>query len=89
MENLEFIGLKDFLQLPFFNPYSECEVLDLDTENLFIDKIKIKDLLIELNDGMHQVIQEMYYVSDLMPGTVKHDNGFCYDSVYFIYIKRF
>ena len=88
MENLEFISLKDFLSLPFINQYSKCSVLNEDDENYYIDTITIKDLLIELKDGMYEEIQEDYYVSIVMPG-LSFPKGEPIDSRWYIYIKRF
>lgn len=91
--NLEFISLKDFLMLPFINPYSKCVVRDLDSEDKLIEDtlismIKIKELIAELQAGKYEELQEEYYVSDLMPGVSWDDNRMYY-GCYFIYLRRF
>lgn len=82
-EDLEFISLRDFLDLEFLNLYSEVKVYECDDEDLIIDCISIKDLKIELNDNMYEEYYDNYYVSDLMPDFVKHK------PIYAIYLKRF
>lgn len=86
--NLEFISLKDFLMLPFINPYSNCIIYDLDNEDVLLSEGRIKELIAALNAGKYEELQEEYYVSDLMPGVGWDDNKMCY-GCYYIYLKRF
>lgn len=86
--DMEFINLKQFLELPFLNPYSKCTVIDMDNEINYIDVITMKDLLIELNDGMYELIVENYFVENLMPRLVKGKDGL-WESMYTIYLKRY
>lgn len=88
IRNLEFISLHDFLMLPFINPYSECIVYDLDTENVLIGESTIKNLIADINAGMDEELQEEYYVSDLIPG-IRRDENRLYYGLYYIYLRRF
>lgn len=86
--DMEFVSLKDFLELPFLNSYSKCTVYDVDNDNTLVDTISIKDLLIELEDGMYEEIQENCYVYDLMPDIELDDNSI-YHGRYLIGLKRY
>lgn len=87
-ENLEFISLEQFLNLPFINPYSKCIVCDLNSEETLISESRIKELIAEIQAGKYEELQEEYYVSDLMPGIGWDDNKICYGR-YYIYLRRF
>lgn len=86
--NPEFMSLKDFLTLPFINPYSKCIVYDLDNEDVLLSENRIKELIAELEAGRYEELQEEYYVSDLMPGVGWGDDRMCYGH-YYIYLKRY
>lgn len=88
VRNLEFISLKDFLMLPFINPYSECIVHDFDTDRALIGETKIKDLIAAINAGNYKELEEDYYVSDLMP-RVSWDKDKIYYGRYSIHLRRF
>lgn len=86
--NMEFISLKDFLELPFINPYSECIVCDFDSEDTLMSVIRIKELIADLQAGKYEELQEEYYVSDLMPGIRWETDRMC-NGCYYIYLRRF
>lgn len=88
--DMEFVSLKDFLELPFLNSYSKCVVHDVDCDDTLylIDSIRIRDLLIELKDGMYEEIQENYYVYSLMPVVDFYSDGI-YCGRYLIGLKRY
>lgn len=90
-ENLEFISLRDFLDLEFLNLYSYVKVFECENEDLIIDCISIKDLKIELDDNMYEEYQDNYYVSDLMPDFIItiDDPILKHKPIYTIYLKRF
>lgn len=89
-ENLEFISLRDFLDLEFLNLYSHVKIFECENEDLIIDYISIKDLKTELDDNMYEEYQDDYYVSDLMPSlAITDDPVLKYKPIYTIYLKRF
>lgn len=91
--DMEFISLKDFLTLPFINPYSKCIVYNLDNEDKLLSEAKIKDLIVELKAGKYEELQEEYYVTDLMPGVGISQDNFSNVRIpyglYYIYLKRY
>lgn len=73
--DMEFVSLRDFLELPFFIQSSKVVVSNEDIDKIVIDAITIKDLKIEIADGMYQEYVEDYYVDCLIPSLIVHDHS--------------
>ena len=86
--DMEFISLRDFLELPFLCTYTECIVRDENGDKILIDAITIKDLKIEIADGMYKELVEDYYVEYLMPSLIVRGND-TGEYIFDIGLKRF